>query len=192
VHPYILVPHLLFSPYLHSCAWKKGRGTEKGESKKKKEEEEIGRNTKILKVLPFLPPWVIAEQDKTPSIATPSHLQKLVKLGFMSVMELYAYQVLKDPAFPTHAKGYVVSFAAFYERGFCVPPHGFLLSLLWYYGLELHHLSPSGVLHIAAFVTLCEAYLGINPDLDLWKYFFRVQHLMIFGGTVIHVKWGME
>jgi hypothetical protein len=36
---------------------KKERGTEKGESKKKKEEEvEIGRNTKILKVLHFLPP----------------------------------------------------------------------------------------------------------------------------------------
>jgi hypothetical protein len=52
-------------------------------------------------------------------------------------------------------------------------------------------------LHIAAFVTLCEAYLGIDPDLDLWKYFFCVYYLhdpkaelIISGGVVIHVKSG--
>jgi hypothetical protein len=56
-----------------------------------------------------------------------------------------------------------------------MPLHWFLHSLLQYYGLELHHLTPSRVLHIAALVTLCEAYLGTNPKLDLWKYFFRVQ-----------------
>jgi hypothetical protein len=66
-------------------------------------------------------------------------------------------------------------------------------------GLELHHLTPSKVLHIAFFVTLCEPYLGVDPDLDLWKYFFRVHHpqdpeveLVISGGATIHVKLGHE
>jgi hypothetical protein len=27
----------------------------------------------------------------------------------------------------------------------------------------MHHLTPSGILHIAAFVTLCESYMGIYP-----------------------------
>jgi hypothetical protein len=91
----------------------------------------------------------------------------------------------------------VVSFMTFHERGFGVPPHQFLHSLLWYYGLELHHLTPSRVLHITVFVTLCEAYLGIDPDLDLWKYFFHVHRLQdpeveltISVGTTIHVKSG--
>jgi hypothetical protein len=48
-----------------------------------------------------------------------------------------------------------------------MPPHQFLHSLLRYYGLELNHLTPSGVLHITALVNLCEAYLGIDHDLDL-------------------------
>jgi hypothetical protein len=26
-----------------------------------------------------------------------------------------------------------------------------------------------------AFVTLCEAYMGIEPHFDLWKYFFRTR-----------------
>jgi hypothetical protein len=125
------------------------------------------------------------------------HLQKLEKQGFMTSVELVACRVPEDPALPTPVGGYVVSFVVFYEWGFGTPPPWFLCSLLWYYGLEQHHLTPSGVLHIMTFVTLCEAYLGINPDFDLWNYFFRVQHLqdlevelMISRGMVIHIKSG--
>jgi hypothetical protein len=46
-----------------------------------------------------------------------------------------------------------------------------------------------------AFMTLCEAYLGIKPELDLWKYFFRIRRsqdpeveLTISRGVIIHVK----
>jgi hypothetical protein len=35
-------------------------------------------------------------------------------------------------------------------------------------------MTPSGVLHIAAFMTLCEAYLGIDAEFNLWNYFFRI------------------
>jgi hypothetical protein len=52
-------------------------------------------------------------------------------------------------------------------------------------------------MHIVAFVTLSEAYLGIDPKLDLWKYFFHIWHpqdpkaeVTISGGVVIHVKEG--
>jgi hypothetical protein len=83
-----------------------------------------------------------------------------MKHGFMAAAELKAYRVSVDHAFSVPAEGYVVSFTAFYEREFGMPPHRFLRSLLWYYGLELHHLTPSRVLHIATFVTLCKAYLG--------------------------------
>jgi hypothetical protein len=137
----------------------------------------------------------MAEQDWTPSSITLSHLQKLVKNGFMTAVELEACRMPEDPAFPTPVEGYMVSFTVFYEQGFGMPPHQFLCSLLRYYGLKLHHLTPSGALHISAFMTLCEAYLGIGPKYDMWKYFFCVRHpqdpeaeLTISGGMVIHVK----
>jgi hypothetical protein len=82
------------------------------------------------------------------------HMQKLVKWGFMTVTELVECHVLEDPVFPMHEEGYVVSFMAFYKWGFDTPSHRFLRSLLQYYSLELHHLTPSGVLHIATFVTV--------------------------------------
>jgi hypothetical protein len=109
----------------------------------------------------------MAEQDWTPSTVTLGHLQNLIKHGFMVAAELEACCVPKDPLFPTPSEGYVVSFMVFNEWGFYAPPHWFLCSLLRYYDLDLHHLTPSEVLHIAAFVTLCEEYLGINPELDL-------------------------
>ena len=71
-------------------------------------------------------------------------------------------------------EGYVVSFAIFHERGFAVPAHRFLRGLLDYYEVELQHLTPNRVQHMAAFVSLCEGFLGIDPHFDLWRYFFSV------------------
>jgi hypothetical protein len=51
------------------------------------------------------------------------HLQKLVKQGFMMVAELTVCRVPKDPTFPAAVEGYLVSFMAFYERGFGMPSH---------------------------------------------------------------------
>jgi hypothetical protein len=100
------------------------------------------------------------------------HLKNLMSQGYMIAVELATCRVPEDLAFPALAEGYVVVCMAFYERGFGVPSHRFLLSLLWSYGLELLTLTPLGILHMAAFVTLCEAYIRIEPLFNLWSYFF--------------------
>jgi hypothetical protein len=117
-----------------------------------------------------------------------------MKQEFMAATELKACHVPLDPMFPAPEEQCMVFFVVFYEWGFGTPWHRFLRSLPRYYGLELHHLTPPGVLHIAAFVTLCEAYLGIDLELDLWKYFFHIWHsqdldaeLTISRGADIHV-----
>jgi hypothetical protein len=53
----------------------------------------------------------------------------------------------------------------------------------------MHNLNPLVILHIVAFVTLCEAYMGIDPHFDMWNYFFRARcrqyrdmELIIWGG----------
>ncbi|XP_072151143.1 uncharacterized protein [Setaria viridis] len=75
---------------------------------------------------------------------------------------------------PSPPPGYVISFAHFHERGFASPPSRFFRGLLHHYGLELQHLNPNGIQHIAAFIALCEGFLGIEPHFSLWKYFFTV------------------
>jgi hypothetical protein len=93
----------------------------------------------------------------------------------MTAVELASCHAPEHPAFPTPVEGYMVSFVAFYERGFGTPSHRFLRLLLQYYGIELPNLTPSGVLHIATFMTLCDAYLGVDPEFNLWNYFFHAQ-----------------
>jgi hypothetical protein len=107
------------------------------------------------------------------SEVTQENLEKLMSQGYMTMMELATSRVPKDPASPTAVGGYVVARVVFYERGISVPSHQFLHSLLRSYDLELHHLTPSGILHMAAFETLCKAYIRIEPHFNLWSYGFR-------------------
>jgi hypothetical protein len=123
--------------------------------------------------------------------------QNLVSQGYMTAAELATCRVPVDPMSPAPVGGYVVACSAFYERGFCAPLHRSLRLLLQFYGLELHHLTPSGILHIAAFVTLCEDYMGIEPHFNLWNYFFRVQlrsdsdvEAVVWGCADIYVRIG--
>ena len=66
----------------------------------------------------------------------------------------------------------VVTFCIFYARGLGHPAHPFLLGLLEGWKIGLHHLNPIGMLHIAGFVTVCEAFLGIDPHVDLFREMF--------------------
>ena len=66
----------------------------------------------------------------------------------------------------------VVSFLTFHERGLGYPVHWFLRGLLNEWGLELQHLNPTGVLHIAGFVTVCKAFLEMEPHMDLFRRLF--------------------
>jgi hypothetical protein len=116
---------------------------------------------------------LMAESSWPVSKVTREHLQNLLSEGYMTAVEFATCLVPVDPVSPAPMKGYVVVCAVFYERGFGVPLHQFLCSLLQSYVLELHHLTPSGILHMASFVTLCEAYIGIEPPLNLWSHFFR-------------------
>jgi hypothetical protein len=95
--------------------------------------------------------------------------------GYMTVADLATYRVTEDPASPAPVRGYIMACAEFYERRFVVPSHQFLPPLLQFYGLELHYLTTSGILHMAAFENLCEAYMSIEPHFDLWNYFFCAQ-----------------
>jgi hypothetical protein len=139
----------------------------------------------------------MVEQDWTPSIVMQRHLQSLVSRGFMTMEELVTSCVPEDPISPASVDGYVVSFVAFYERGFGVSSNRFLHSLLQHCRLELHNLTPSKMLHIMAFMTLCEAYMGIDPHFDLCNHFFCVRRpqdpdmeLAILGVMVVHINSG--
>jgi hypothetical protein len=63
----------------------------------------------------------MAKQDWTPFEVTQGHLPKLAKQGFMTTVGLAVSHVPEDPALPTLADRYVVTFMTFYKREFRAP-----------------------------------------------------------------------
>jgi hypothetical protein len=95
---------------------------------------------------------------------------------------------------PAPPSGFWVMFLAFILRGFSLPAHKFLRGLLFVYGMQLHQLTPNSLLHIACFITLCEAFLGVEPHWVLWKYLFRLppsgskDEIPELGGSIVSVR----
>src|SRR6185437_3601291 len=74
---------------------------------------------------------------------------------------------------PKPPQGYVVSFVRLHKRGFGVPVCRFMRALCDYYGAEMHNFSPNSISQAAVFVAICEGYLGIEANWDLWIHLFR-------------------
>jgi hypothetical protein len=51
------------------------------------------------------------------------HLQNIVSLGYMTVVELATCHVSEDPTSPVVMGGYIMACTVFYQRGFGVPSH---------------------------------------------------------------------
>ena len=60
------------------------------------------------------------------------------------------------------------------KHGLALPASDFLQGLLYYYGIQIHHLTPESVLHIAIFVHFCEAFLRIEPHFELFRSLYKL------------------
>jgi hypothetical protein len=76
---------------------------------------------------------------------------------------------------PNPPYGYVVSFIRFHERGFTASASRFLRGLCYHYGVELHNFAPNAISQAATFVGVCEGFLGIPVNWDLWIHLFRAE-----------------
>ncbi|KAK1618776.1 hypothetical protein QYE76_024293 [Lolium multiflorum] len=76
-------------------------------------------------------------------------------------------------------------FMSFLYRGLSLPAHEFLWRLLHTYEIQLWQLTPNSILHLAIFITLCEAFLGIEPHFGLWKKIFFVKRYNCSSGSFV-------
>ncbi|KAK1617923.1 hypothetical protein QYE76_023440 [Lolium multiflorum] len=119
-------------------------------------------------------------------------INMLKRMGFSKKEN--ALQFPKEESYPKPPINYRVSFVDHLIRGLSPPIHEFLRGLLFVYGLQLHHLTPNSLLHISIFITLCECFLGVQPNWALWKRIFCIRrnshHNVAYniGGVVICVR----
>ena len=94
------------------------------------------------------------------------------------IAELWeAVYLAKEIAHQLPAKGQVVPtpkpnervvFLPHFVRGLGFPLHPFVRGLMFYYGLDFHHLAPDSILLISAFIVTCEAFLRTPPHSACW------------------------
>ncbi|KAK1648060.1 hypothetical protein QYE76_065865 [Lolium multiflorum] len=116
----------------------------------------------------------------------------LKKLGISKKPKALCFP--SEESYPTPPMEYRVNFVDHLIRGLSAPIHPFLRGLLFVYGLQLHHLTPNSILHISIFITLCESFLGVQPNWALWKRIFFCRRngspnvAYNIGGVVICVR----
>jgi hypothetical protein len=128
----------------------------------------------------------------TASALVEADLKKVKKEGFLAEPTEVIFPSTK--IIPAPPPGFRVMFLALLLCGFSLPGHEFLCGLLFVYGVRLHQLTPNSLLHIACFITLCEAFLGVDPLWVLWKYLFRLrpsgskEEIPELGDTIVSVR----
>src|SRR6266498_4183093 len=98
---------------------------------------------------------------------------------------LIGWRAADGEYFPTANTDELVVFESFFYRGFSLLTNKFFQGLLHFYGIELVHLNPNSILHIAAFIHLCEAFLGIEPHFALFRHMFSLRPLQQGGEPVL-------
>jgi hypothetical protein len=113
------------------------------------------------------------------STATRFALSELVTAGQLAVNEDRRPAAWIEPRArdrePNPPYGYVVSFIRFHERGFAASASRFMRALCYHYGVELHKFTPNAISQAVTFVGVCEGFLGIPVNWDLWVHLFLVE-----------------
>jgi hypothetical protein len=102
-------------------------------------------------------------------------LQALVDEGLLQSKEIIQWCATTWDKRPFEEAHEVVLFSHFVKQGLALPTSDFLCGLLFHYGIQLHHLNPNPILHIAIFVQFYEVFLRIEPHFALFCYLFHLK-----------------
>ena len=115
------------------------------------------------------------EEGWNTSKCSQSDLETLVSHGLLVPRSIIQWRPTLGKDHPYENTGEIVSFISFLERGMGFPCSSFFSGLLRYCRIQLHHLTPNSFIHISIFVHLCEAFLGIEPQFELFRFLLQLK-----------------
>ena len=107
-------------------------------------------------------------------------IKELWEAGYLA-KEIVHRLPAKGQNVPTPEPNQRVVFLTHFVRGLGFPLHPFVRGLMFYYGLDFHHLAPNFILNLSAFIVVCEAFLRIPPHFGLWLKTFNVKPKVVSG-----------
>ena len=108
-----------------------------------------------------------------PSKCSNSDLEILVSDGLLPEKSIIQWRSALVEDRPYENTGEIIAFAPYFELGLGLPCSAFFSGLLHCYRIQLHHLTPNSFVHISIFVHLCEAFRGIVPHFELFRFLFH-------------------
>jgi len=99
-------------------------------------------------------------------------VQELETMGLLQSQAVIQRRAGEGEDYPFEGTLETVLFRDFVERGLAVPVSEFSHALLYFWGIQLHHLTLQSILHLSIFTHFCEAFLSILPHFHLFQYFF--------------------
>ena len=101
--------------------------------------------------------------------------EDLVELAESGLIAKGAARLPEGEMEPQPQPGECVLLATHVDRGFSLPPHPFFRGFLNFFGAQLHNFSPNTITYLAAFVSMCENFLGCRPHWGLFKHMFTIR-----------------
>jgi len=138
------------------------------------------------------------EEGWITSKCSESDLETLVSAGLLPEKSVIQWRPALGKDCPYENTGEIVTFVPYLERGLGFPYSFFFSGLLRYYRIQLHHLTPNSFVHISIFVHLCEAFLGIEPHFELFRFLFHLKPqpdsniLDVVGGAGLQLRQGKD
>ena len=115
------------------------------------------------------------EEGWVSSKCSESDLETLVFAGLLLEKSVIQWCPALGEDRPYENTGQIITFAPYLERGLGLPCSSFFSGLMRYYRIQLHQLTPNSFVHISIFVHLCKAFLGIEPDFELFLFLFHLK-----------------
>lgn len=114
-----------------------------------------------------------------------------ISTGLLPDLELVKSVATKVEDHPTPDTNQVIVFIAHFLYGFGVQPSRFLEWICRFYGIKVAHLKPNTVAMLSIFAFLYEAWIGVEPYIDLWHYFYSIVYYskcLIVGSVIFSLR----
>jgi hypothetical protein len=138
------------------------------------------------------------DEGWVPSKCSDSDLETLVSNGLLLEKSIIQWHPSLGEDRPYENMGEIIAFASYFEWRLGLLCSAFFSGLQHYYRIQLHHLTPNSLVHISIFMHLCEAFLVIEPNFELFRFLFHLKpqpdsyNLDVVGGAGLQLTQGKE
>jgi hypothetical protein len=123
-----------------------------------------------------------AKGEWIPSTVTVRDLQSLEDEGFIPSRALCSWRSAVGDQTPAPREGEIVCLVSHIDRGISFPLSDFCSAVLAHFRVQPFQLTPNSVLIMSGFAALCEGYLGVRPQLDLFRFYYQIKRVTIHSG----------